>query len=143
MNLNISKTGFSGTVPESVKDLDALKNFMAYTTKFSGNAPDFWDELASLELVQMYDIPTLTGTLPASFGRCAKLKNIYMYSCNFEGNIPESWANLPATMLNVRVYDNKLTGVVPAAIQSHPKFSAWKAAQYILPQQEGYGLTLQ
>ena len=143
VNLNISKTGFSGTVPESFKDLDALKNFMAYTTKFSGNAPDFWDELASLELVQMYDIPTLTGPLPASFGRCAKLKNIYMYSCNFEGNIPESWANLPATMLNVRVYDNKLTGVVPAAIQSHPKFSAWKAAQYILPQQEGYGLTLQ
>ena len=142
VNLNISKTAFSGTIPESVKTLDALKNFMAYTTKFSGNAPDFWDELASLELVQMYDIPTLSGPLPASFGNCAKLKNIYMYDCNFEGNLPESWANLPSTMLNVRVQGNKLQGVVPAAIQSHAKWSAWKADQYILPQQEGYGLTL-
>ena len=143
VNLNISKTGFSGTVPESIKNLDALKNFMAFTTKLSGNAPDFWDELASLELVQLYDIPTMGGPLPESFGRCTKLKNIYMYSCNFEGNIPESWANLPTTMVNVRIYDNKLTGVVPAAIQNHPKWSAWKPEQYILPQQEGYGLTLQ
>jgi hypothetical protein len=46
-------------------------------------------------------------------------------------------------MVNVRIYDNKLTGVVPAAIQNHPKWSAWKPEQYILPQQEGYGLTLQ
>ena len=143
VNLNISKTSFSGTIPESVKNLDALKNFMAFTTKFSGNAPDFWDELASLELVQLYDIPTMGGPLPESFGRCPKLKNIYMYNCNFEGNIPESWANLPATMVNVRIQDNKLQGVVPAAVQAHAKWSAWKPDLYILPQQEGYGLTLQ
>jgi len=143
VNLNIAKTSFSGTIPSTVANLDALKNFMAYSTKFSGEAPDWWDQMDALELVQLYDIPTLSGPLPASFGNCAKLKNIYMYECNFEGNIPESWANLPSTMVNVRVYGNKLQGVVPAAVQEHPKWSAWKPEQYILPQQDGYGLTIE
>ena len=142
VNLNISKTAFSGAIPESVTNLDALKNFMAYSTKLS-EVPDFWDQLASLELVQLYDIPTLTGTLPASLGNCAKLKNIYMYDCNLEGNIPEAWGNLPSTMVNVRVQGNKLKGVVPAAVVAHPKWTNWKPDQYILPQQEGYGLTLE
>lgn len=140
VNLNIAKTSFTGTIPSTVVNLDALKNFMAYTTKFT-EVPDFWNELASLELVQLYDIPTFTGALPASLGGCSKLKNIYMYDCNFEGNIPAEWANLPANMLNVRVQGNKLKGVVPAAVQAHPKWSSWKPAQYIFPQQEGYGLT--
>lgn len=142
VNLNIAKTSFSGTIPSTVANLDVLKNFMAYSTKFSGEAPDWWDQMDALELVQLYDIPTLSGPLPASFGNCAKLKNIYMYECNFEGNIPESWANLPSTMVNVRVYGNKLKGVVPAAVQAHPKWSNWKPEQYILPQQDGYGLTV-
>lgn len=141
VNLNIAKTSFSGAIPQSLTNLHALKNFMAYSTKFN-EMPDFWDQLESLELVQLYDIPTLTGPLPASLGRCAKLKNIYMYDCNFEGNIPEEWANLPATMLNVRVQGNKLQGEVPAAVVAHPKWTNWKPEQYILPQQEGYGLTV-
>ena len=141
VNLNIAKTSFSGALPQGLTNLDALKNFMAFSTKFS-EMPDFWDQLESLELVQLYDIPTLTGPLPASLGRCPKLKNIYMYDCNFEGNIPEDWANLPATMLNVRVQGNKLQGEVPAAVVAHPKWANWKPEQYILPQQEGYGLTV-
>ena len=141
VNLNIAKTSFSGALPQGLTNLDALKNFMAFSTKFS-EMPDFWDQLESLELVQLYDIPTLTGPLPASLGRCPKLKNIYMYDCNFEGNIPEDWANLPATMVNVRVYGNKLQGEVPAAVVAHPKWANWKPEQYILPQQEGYGLTV-
>ena len=141
VNLNIAKTSFSGALPQGLTNLDALKNFMAFSTKFS-EMPDFWDQLESLELVQLYDIPTLTGPLPASLGRCPKLKNIYMYDCNFEGNIPEEWANLPSTMVNVRVQGNKLQGEVPAAVVAHPKWANWKPDQYILPQQEGYGLTV-
>jgi len=143
VNLNVAKTSFSGTIPAEITGCESLKNFMAYSTKFSGEVPDFWDQMASLELVQLYDIPTLTGGLPASFGNCKKLKNIYMYANNLTGNIPESWANLPSGMLNVRIQDNKLSGVVPAAVQAHPKWTNWKPAQYILPQQEGYGLTLE
>ena len=143
VNLNIAKTSFSGTIPSEITGCESLKNFMAYSTQFSGEVPDFWDQLASLELVQLYDIPTLTGGLPASLGNCQKLKNIYMYNNNLTGNIPESWANLPSTMINVRIQDNKLSGVVPAGVQAHPCWSKWKPAQYILPQQKGYGLTLE
>ena len=142
VNLNVSKTSFSGTIPSEITGCDALKNFMAYETKFSGEVPDFWDQMASLELVQLYNIPTLTGGLPASFGNCKKLKNIYMYGNNLTGNIPEAWANLPTSVINVRIMDNKLKGVVPASIQAHAKWSNWKPELYILPQQEGYGLTL-
>lgn len=143
VNLNVSKTAIGGTIPSEITGCDALKNFMAYETKFSGEVPDFWDQMASLELVQLYNIPTLTGGLPASFGNCKKLKNIYMYGNNLTGNIPEAWANLPTSMINVRVMDNQLKGVVPASIQAHAKWSSWKPELYILPQQEGYGLTLE
>ena len=49
----------------------------------------------------------------------------------------------PASCTQLRIQDNKLQGVVPAAIQAHANFKEkWNPAKYILPQQEGYGLTL-
>ena len=141
-NINIAKTSIGGDVPAELSGCDALVNFMVYGTKLT-SLPDNFDQWPSLKLIQVYDIPTLTGALPASCGNCTKLTSLWMYGCNFEGNIPESYANLPATCKQLRIMNNKLSGTVPAAVKAHANWNTttWKPAQYILPQQDGYGLT--
>ena len=139
-NINIAKTAIGGAVPAELSGCSALTNFMVYGTQLS-SLPNNFDQWPSLKLIQVYDIPTLIGALPSSCGNCAKLTSLWMYNCNFEGNIPELWANLPATCKQVRVQNNKLSGQVPAAFKAHANWTTWKASQYILPQQDGYGLT--
>ncbi len=142
VNINIAQTGISGSIPAEMSGCSSLANLMAYKTQLTG-IPDNFDEWPSLKIIQLYGIPGLTGSLPASVGRCTKLTSVWFYECNFTGNIPESWAGLPASCTQLRIQDNKLKGVVPAAIQNHANFKEkWNPAKYILPQQEGYGLSL-
>ena len=141
VNINFSQTGISGSVPAEMSGCTSLNNLMGFKTQISG-IPDNFDQWPALKLIQLYGNPNLTGPLPASVGNCTKLTSVWFYECNFTGNMPESWANLPATCTQLRIQDNKLKGVVPAAIQAHANFSKWNAAKYILPQQDGYGLTL-
>jgi hypothetical protein len=141
VNINVSQTHVSGSIPAEMSGCTALANLMAYKTQISG-IPDNFDLWPALKLIQLYSNPNLTGPLPASVGNCTKLTSVWFYDCNFTGNVPESWANLPSTCTQLRIQDNKLKGVVPAAVQKHANFEKWNAAKYILPQQEGYGLTL-
>ena len=142
VNINVAQTGISGEIPAEMSGCSSLNNLMAYKTQLTG-IPDNFDEWSALKLIQLYSIPGLTGPLPASVGRCTKVTSVWFYDCNFTGNIPESWGTLPASCGQLRIQENKLSGVVPDAIQSHPKWGAWNAAKYILPQQEGYGLTIE
>ena len=78
------------------------------------------------------------------------IKTIRFDDCNFTGNIPESYANIPARQgtatTQLWLKGNKLSGVVPAAVQAHENWqpkAAWKYETNILPQQEGFGLTLE
>jgi hypothetical protein len=143
-NINIAKTGISGSIPAELVGCTALVNFMAYECKFSGEVPDFWDQFANVGIIQLYNNPGLVGPLPASCGRAtttAKNYSLRFDGCNFTGNIPESYANLPSVCKQFWTKGNKLSGVVPAGVQAHANWSAWKPAENILPQQEGYGLT--
>ena len=142
VNINVAQTGISGSIPAEMSGCSSLANLMAYKTQLTG-IPDNFDEWPALKIIQLYSNPGLTGPLPASVGRCTKVTSVWFYECNFTGNIPESWAGLPSSCTQLRIQDNKLKGVVPAAIQNHANFKEkWNPAKYILPQQEGYGLTL-
>ena len=142
VNINVAQTGISGSIPAEMSGCSSLANLMAYKTQLTG-IPDNFDEWPALKIIQLYSNPGLTGPLPASVGRCTKVTSVWFYECNFTGNIPESWAGLPSSCTQLRIQDNKLQGVVPAAIQAHANFKEkWNPAKYILPQQEGYGLTL-
>lgn len=149
-NLNISSTSIGGAIPAEIAGATALKNFMSFKNKLSGELPDVWDKLPALSLIQIYDDEdpakkgmNITGGLPASIGASTSIKSIWLYNLNLTGNIPESWGNLPTTVNQIRIFGNKLSGEVPAAVLAHANWeSKWNPAQYILPQQEGYGLSL-
>lgn len=144
-NINISKTGIGGAIPQELVGCEALVNFMAYENKLSGQVPDFWDQFKNVGIIQLYNNPGLEGPLPASCGRAtttAKNYSLRFDGCNFTGNIPESYATLPSVCKQFWAKGNKLNGVVPAGVQAHANWANWKAADNILPQQEGYGLSL-
>ena len=144
-SINISKTGIGGAIPAELTGCTALANFMAYETKLSGQIPDFWDQFKNIGVVQLYNNPGLEGPLPASCGRAtttAKSYSLRFDGCNLTGNIPESYATLPSVCKQFYVKNNKLSGVIPEGVQAHANWEAWKPAENILPQQDGYGLLL-
>ena len=145
-NINIAKTGIGGAIPAELVGCTALVNFMAYECQLSGEVPDFWDQFANVGIIQLYNNPGLVGSLPASCGRATTTATNYSLrfdGCNFTGNIPESYANLPSVCKQFWAKGNKLSGVIPEGVQKHANWSRWNATDNILPQQEGYGLTLE
>lgn len=144
-SINIAQTSIGGAIPQALAECSALKNFMAYSNKLSGEIPDFWDKLPNIGVLQLYGNPDITGPIPASIGHLKNATGIQLKDCNLTGNIPASFGGLEKC-INLQLSGNKLSGVIPAEVQDHPKFlatSGWKYEVNILPQQEGYGLTLE
>lgn len=144
VSINIAKTGIGGTIPAELVGCESLKNFMAYENKLSGEIPDFWDQLPNVGVLQLYGNEGITGPIPATIGTLKSATGIQLKNCNLTGNIPASFGGLEKCG-NLQLNGNKLSGVVPAEVQAHPKWlpdSGWKYEVNILPQQEGYGLTL-
>ena len=143
--INISQTAIGGAIPQALTGCVSLKNFMAFSTQLSGEIPDFWDRLPNIGVLQLYGNPGLVGPIPATIGTLKNATGIQLKECNLTGNIPASFGGLEKCG-NLQLNGNKLSGVIPAEVQSHPKFqptSGWKYEVNILPQQEGYGLTLE
>ena len=142
VSLNIAKTAITGAVPAELSGCESLQNFMAYEAQFT-SIPDNWDQWPALKIVQLYGNTGLECPLPASLGKAKKITSLQLKNCNFTGNIPESYANLPSTCNQLFVNGNKLQGVIPASVQAHANWTKWKPETNILPQQEGFGLTLE
>ena len=144
VSINVAQTAVGGPIPQSLTGCESLKNFMAYSAGFTGEIPDFWDQLPTIGVLQLYDNPGLEGPIPATIGTLKSATGIQLKNCNLTGNIPASFGGLDKCG-NLQLNGNKLSGVVPAEVQAHPKWGAttgWKYETNILPQQEGYGLLL-
>ena len=144
VSINIAQTAIGGEIPQTLAQCSDLKNFMAWNNNLSGQIPDFWDQLPNIGVLQLYGNPGITGPIPASIGSLKLATGIQLKECNLTGNIPASFSGLEKC-INLQLNGNKLSGVVPKEVQAHPKWQAttgWKYETNILPQQEGYGLTL-
>lgn len=147
--VNFSNTKIGGEIPAEIVGCESLAEFMAFNAAFEGELPDIWDQFKKdFKILMLYGNEGLTGPLPASLGNIsskATTISYQLYNCNFTGNIPESFGNLPTAASQLFINGNKLQGVVPASVQNHPNWvnNKWKPAERILPQQEGYGLTIE
>lgn len=83
----------------------------------------------------------LTGHLPEELAQLKKLRFLLLKDNNIEGNIPENFVNLKE-LQQVELSQNKMSGEIPQMVQQHPLFGLWDASYAILPQQNGYGLTM-
>lgn len=83
----------------------------------------------------------LTGHLPDGLEQLTRLEFLMLGNNNIKGNIPESLAKLKK-LKQVELFQNKMSGEIPQVIQQYPLFGLWDAKYAILPQQNGYGLTI-
>ncbi len=142
--INVSQTRVGGAVPSELTNCSKLNGFMAFKSALT-SIDIAWNTFTHLQMIQAYGCPGLTGTLPACLGSVVTDKSIFtiqLYDCNFTGNVPDNWANLTTKCTQVYINGNKLSGELPVAFYQHANYAAkWNAAQRILPQQEGFGLT--
>lgn len=142
--INVSHTGIGGAVPSELTNCSKLYGFMAFNSALT-SIDIAWNTFTHLQTFMAYGCPGLTGTLPACLGSVttdASSFSIQLYNCNFTGNVPDNWANLTTKCTQVFINGNKLSGELPKGFYEHPNYAdKWKAAERILPQQEGFGLT--
>ncbi len=143
-NINISQTKIGGTIPAELSNCKDLANFMAFKTQLATPIPDIWDKFSKIAVIQLFGNPNMEGDFPDVFAKVNISKNLslWLYDCNFTGNIPESYGSASTYLNQFRINGNKMTGEVPAAVRAHAKWPTWNAIKYILPQQDGCGLTI-
>ena len=143
-HINISQTGIGGAVPSELTNCTKLVGFYAFSSALT-SIDIAWNTFTHLQTFMAHGCPGLTGTLPACLGSVttdASSFSIQLHNCNFTGNVPDNWANLTTKCTQVFINGNKLSGELPKGFYEHPNYAAkWKAAEKILPQQEGFGLT--
>lgn len=98
MFLDVSTTGFSGLLPNSIDNLKFLKHLGLSQCNFN-------------------------GSVPASFGNLTQITELDLSSNNFVGELPSSLSNLKKlSFLNLRC--NNLSGKIPSSLScgQHPIF---------------------
>jgi len=88
-----NETGITGTLPPSFKKLRNLRYLAVYNSSMT-SMPDVFEEMKSLEHVNIGANKLMTGSLPESLGRCPELKTVIVGQNAFTGPVPDSWAQL-------------------------------------------------
>ncbi len=110
----LADNNLTGTLPESLKNLDSLKRFYFWNNpELSGNLFDFLINYPALERVSAHDC-NFTGTiLPDVFH--PGLLEIRVFNNQLTGEIPIEISNSPL-MDQFNVSGNLLTGTIPTSI---------------------------
>lgn len=141
-NINLSKNKITGSIPAELGNLQNLLYLELHENEIEGSIPKELGNLNKLELLSLSN-NKISGTLPIELGNLQNLVHLHLGSNNIEGNIPKEYARL-INLNSLHLYSNKMTGVIPEEITSSPMWSIsrWYPEAWILPQQEGYGFTL-
>ena len=110
-----SPGGFTGTLPDEMANLKALKHLWIDENEISGTIPSW---LGDLPLWQLDLFRTrMTGTIPASFQKLSHLHTLKLEFLPLGGTIPDFWDSMPRLgELNLR--NSSLTGTLPATLGS-------------------------
>lgn len=112
--LDLNNNNLTGTLPESLKNLDSLESFFFYVNpNLEGNLFDFLANYPNLQRVSAHDC-AFTGTiLPEVFH--PGLLEIRVFNNQLTGEIPIEIGNSPL-LDQFHVANNLLTGTIPTTI---------------------------
>ncbi|KAK4401649.1 Calmodulin-like protein 30 [Sesamum angolense] len=99
LSLNLTGFGLSGSLPQSISKLTALKDLLLGDNKLSGNIPDL-SSLKSLETLHLEN-NQFEGSVPSSLGELPHLREVYLQNNKLNGSIPDSLKNKPS--VNVKI----------------------------------------
>lgn len=136
----VDENNLEGTIPEDIGNLVGLRTFWASYNNLNGTIPK---SICNLINLQSFFISgnKIEGTIPELVGNLKKLETFWAHKNNLVGNIPIGFAELP-DLRGLILNGNRLNGVVPREIVQLPMWDIYNIESDLLPQQEGYGLTI-
>lgn len=139
-SLLLNGNNFSGTIPVEWKALTELYSLSLSGNNLEGGLPKEWSSLVRLGFLDLaYN--RFSGEIPAEWGSLTNLYNLSLNNNNLEGTPPKEIGRLK-NLSSLYLSGNRFTGVVPVELTTLQNWSNFNPSSNILPQQEGYGLTL-
>ncbi|KFK31438.1 hypothetical protein AALP_AA6G111800 [Arabis alpina] len=107
----------SGSLPESLGNLEKLHSLILMGCNFTGSIPDSIGSLKELDNLSL-NSNKFSGTIPASFGRLSKLFWLDIDDNQIEGELPVSTTSSPGLDMLLATHhfhfgNNKLSGIIP------------------------------
>ncbi|KAL3323078.1 hypothetical protein AABB24_040268, partial [Solanum stoloniferum] len=116
MELDISHTGISGALPDSIGAFSSLNILNLRECQFSGSIPDSIGNLTQImELILSNN--HFTGHIPSTISKLKHLTNLDLYHNSFSGEIPNVFSNLQE-LRYLYLSNNSFIGPFPASILS-------------------------
>ena len=147
--LDLYANSLTGRIPSEIGNLVNLTFFTLNSTnaeghvnQITGSLPESMKNLVNLNYLGIAD-NALDGPLPDWIASLPNLVTLYLYSNNITGSIPESYADAPR-LTSLVLAKNRLSGRIPDKILESDHWNKdWSPEEWILPQQDGYGLTFE
>lgn len=134
----VDDNNLEGIIPEDIGNLVGLRTFWASYNNLNGSIPKSICNLINLQTFSIDD-NKIEGVIPELVGNLKKLDTFWASNNNLVGNIPIGFAELP-DLRSLILKGNRLSGVIPNEIVK--LWDRHSIEKDMLPQQEGYGLTI-
>ena len=125
--INISDCGITGSVPESIGNLNKLISILIYDnnhsltdslsiidSELSGSIPLALGSIESLKYIR-FDNNDLTGEIPNEIGQLDSLISLILNGNQFNGEIPSSLMDSP-NLVSLSLSNNQFSGHIPLEI---------------------------
>ncbi|XP_049387380.1 receptor-like protein 9DC1 [Solanum stenotomum] len=114
--LDISSTGISGEVPDSIGTFSSLNILNLAGCQFSGSIPDSISNLTQIRELILYH-NHFTGHIPSTISKLKHLTRLDLSINSFSGEIPDVFSNLQE-LRTLHLSYNSFIGSFPASILS-------------------------
>ncbi|XP_049347431.1 receptor-like protein 6 [Solanum verrucosum] len=116
LELDISYTGISGELPDSIGTLSSLNRLNMYGCQLSGRIPD---SIGNLTQIRYLDFSNnhFTGHIPSTISKLKQLTFLGLSSNSFSGEIPDIFSNLQE-LRTLYLRNNSFVGSFPSTIVS-------------------------
>ncbi|KAH0736003.1 hypothetical protein KY285_011710 [Solanum tuberosum] len=114
LELDISYTGISGELPDSIGTLTSLNRLDMCRCQLSGRVPDSIGNLTKIRYLD-FSINHFTGYIPSTISQSQQLTYLGLSSNSFSGEIPNIFSNLQE-LRYLYLYDNNFIGSFPSTI---------------------------
>ncbi|CAL5431667.1 unnamed protein product [Camellia sinensis] len=118
-SLDLSSTGFTGELPNSIGQLEFLEELFLNDCNFFGTIPTSLGNLKKLRMLELGGNKLINGTIPILLTNLTQLISLDLSYNKFEGPIPQHFSNL-SQLRRIDFSNNQLTGPIPSSITGLP-----------------------
>ncbi|KAK4727772.1 hypothetical protein R3W88_032689 [Solanum pinnatisectum] len=114
--LNLQGCQFSGSIPDSIGNLTQITELDLYNNHFTGHIPSTISKLKHLTILDLSD-NSFSGEIPKVFSNLQELRSLDLSHNSFSGEIPNVFSNLQE-LRYLYLSNNSFIGPFPASILS-------------------------